>query len=59
MKAILLKTGILLDVIGESKSQIDRQGNIHKCYKVKKETANPQSTFDVKENEIAFVEVIK
>lgn len=50
-KAILLKTGIKLDVIGDVPSEIDGY-----TIRVKKETAEPHQTFRVKPEDIAYIE---
>ncbi|MCK5606131.1 hypothetical protein KAR91_29805 [Candidatus Pacearchaeota archaeon] len=56
-KAILISTGIKLNVIGESGSIATEDGVLIE-YRVKKETCNdPRSTFRVAENKIVFIEV--
>lgn len=54
-KAILTRTGIVLDVIGEAGKRILNNGDLSQEYVVKKETASPQYTFRVCEKEIIWI----
>lgn len=55
-KAILIKTGIKLNVIGESESIVHDDGEMCKSYRVIKEIATDMKcSFRVSERDIVFI----